>query len=221
MIKVDTREKHLIQILQNKKIDFNITQLDIGDIHIHNQFSCIVFERKSFVDAIASVKDGRYKEQKIRLLSHQDIIPCYIIENDKVNSDNHILGGMYFNTIFRDRIQICFTNSIDETANLILFFHQKIIDKPDRLINNINTYTSCLKTKSKKIENIDKKTCFILQLSQIPMISTKIASEIADKHSSLNDLIKCLSEWDNPSDYLVTFNGIGKNKADNILNYLL
>ena len=222
MIKIDTREKKLIEILRNKDIDIEVTQLEIGDIHIHNEYSCIVIERKTIVDALASINDGRYREQKTRLLSVEGITPLYIIENDTFVSNNVKLSGMYTNTMLRDRISIIFTNGVDETGNTIIHLLEQMRNKPNRLCNGSNNmYVSCVKAKSKKIDNIDKKTCFILQLSQIPMISNKIANEIANKHASMKDFVNCLSEWDNPIEYLVTFDGIGKSKAENIISYLL
>lgn len=225
MLKVDTREKKLISILQEKGIEFEITQLDIGDIQIQNGYSSIIIERKTIVDALASINDGRYREQKKRLLSMENSIPLYIIENDTFTSDNNTLSSMYVNTMFRDKIQILYTNGALDTTNCIILICRKLQEKPDRFCvdnsTNSTSYVSCVKAKTKKIENIDKKTCFILQLSQIPTISNKIAADIATKHISMMDFVSCLSEWENPIEYLVTFDGIGKTKAETIIKFLL
>lgn len=227
MLQIDTRESKLIKVLQDKGVDINVIQLDIGDIHIKNEHSCIVIERKTIVDALASINDGRYREQKARLMSMEGVIPMYIIENDVLISDNKTLSGMYINTMFRDRIPIHFTNGVEETANTIIHIFKKLEDKPDRfcktssMLSSASQYLSCIKAKTKKIDNIDKKTCFILQLSQIPMISTKIANEIANKHNNMKEFIHCLDEWENPIQYLMSIDGIGKNKAETIINYLL
>lgn len=219
LLVVDTREKRLIELLREKEIDHTVEQLDVGDIHVKNEFSTIVIERKTIVDMLASVKDGRYKEQKERLkiYSHK----LYIVENDQFDSDNKILSGVYFSTIVRDKIGILYSNGLFQTIQYILTILNKMINKPDRLMDNESCYTECVSKKTKKIENIDKKTCFIMQLSQIPNISAKISKEIASKHESMKDFIDTISGWENPVDYLTTFEGIGRSKADRIISYIL
>ena len=88
MLIIDTREAKLIELIKSAsasastlKIPFNIPyrveNLQIGDIIIRNQIGendssktyNIILERKCITDMIASIKDGRYKEQKIRLQS--------------------------------------------------------------------------------------------------------------------------------------------------------
>lgn len=215
---IDTREKKLIELLREKDIDHEVEQLDVGDIHIKNEFSTIVIERKTIVDMLASVKDGRYREQKERLKIYNHKL--YIIENDQFDSTNKVLSGVYFSTMIRDKIGILYSNSLEQTIQYIQTMLNKMINKPDRLKEE-HCYTECVAKKTKKIENIDKNTCFIMQLSQIPNISSKISKEIANKHESMKEFIDTVSEWDNPIDYLTTFEGIGKNKAEKIISYLL
>ena len=67
---IDNREKHLIELLKKRypELVFSIQQLDIGDIHVlYKGILVVVIERKTIADLIASIKDGRYREQKLRL----------------------------------------------------------------------------------------------------------------------------------------------------------
>jgi ERCC4-type nuclease len=221
-IKIDTREKSLIETFKEYYSDIQICieQLDIGDILITNDFCNILIERKTICDALASIKDGRWKNQKQRILDNYD--KClYIIENDDIFNNDRRLSSAYINTLLRDRIPIIFTNSVSNTAKLIKLIYDKLKENPSRFVLEQTTYVNTVKTKTKKIENIDKKNCFILQLCQIPMINQKIATKIAEEHSSMKDFIKTLEGWENPSEYLQAIDNIGAKKAEKIIEYLL
>jgi ERCC4-type nuclease len=221
-VKIDTREKSLIETFKEYYSDIQICieQLDIGDILITNDFCNILIERKTICDALASIKDGRWKNQKQRILDNYD--KClYIIENDDIFNNDRRLSSAYINTLLRDRIPIIFTNSVSNTAKLIKLIYDKLKENPSRFVLEQTTYVNTVKTKTKKIENIDKKNCFILQLCQIPMINQKIATKIAEEHSSMKDFIKTLEGWENPSEYLQAIDNIGAKKAEKIIEYLL
>ena len=222
IIKIDTREKSLIEIFKEyyPTIPISIEQLDIGDVIITNDYCNILIERKTICDALTSIKDGRWKNQKQRILDNYDK-SLYIIENDDIFNNDRRLSSAYINTLLRDRIPIIFTNSISNTAKAIKVIYDKLVDNPSRFVKKETSYVNTVKTKTTKIENIDKKTCFILQLCQIPMINQKIASKIAEEHSSMKDFIATLEGWENPSEYLQAIDSIGVKKAEKIIEYLL
>jgi ERCC4-type nuclease len=69
------------------KIDITKAPLDLGDIHIKYNDILYIFERKTVKDLISSIHDGRYREQKARMLSIYNTIQLsYIIEEDDVIS---------------------------------------------------------------------------------------------------------------------------------------
>jgi len=221
IIKIDNREKKIIKEFDNyKDINICIQQLDIGDIIISNQNCNILIERKTICDVMASIKDGRWRNQKQRIIENYDK-SLFIIENDSIfNSDNKC-SSAYINTLLRDKIPIIFTNSVEETVKFIKIIYDKLEHIPDRFVTENNSYISTVKTKTKKIENIDKKNCFILQLCQIPMINTKIASKIAEEHESMKEFLDTLSSWEEPVKYLQAFDCIGCKKAEKLVEYLL
>jgi crossover junction endonuclease MUS81 len=241
MIKIiiDNRETSLFSIIKdrdldiyNNKIEIIKEQLDIGDIHIsffYNDISYLyIYERKTTNDLLASIKDGRYKEQKIRLKTINANSINYIIEGDNITSiknknNQKILTSSYLHTLYRDKINILFTNNLDDTVTLLLLLSTKIIDKPENFINNDNTndYIDNCKIKTEKNKNIDKKTCYLLQLSQIPSISKEIAKNIYNKYPSLVSLINALNESSDKIELLTKIDKIGKTKATTIINYLL
>jgi ERCC4-type nuclease len=140
-----------------------------------------------------------------------------------------MIQGAYLHTLFRDNIRILYTKNIMETATLILMLSTKILDRPEKFMNEEYTadrcYTDFVKLKKKKMDNIDTKSCFIMQLSQIPMISNVIAKNICAKYSSMRVLMRSLDTdaFQTPEQKikeLCKVDGIGKEKAKQIVKYL-
>ena len=84
--------------------------------------SILVFERKTTSDLLASINDGRYREQNPRLLANLSKHKiCYLIENklDK-NAEKYrknaakIVKGAIINKIFRDDIKYIKTDDLQE-----------------------------------------------------------------------------------------------------------
>jgi len=123
------------------KIDITKEPLDIGDVHIKYNDILYIFERKTVKDLISSIHDGRYREQKARMLSIYNTIQLsYIIEEDdvissKIYSNKSVIQGAYINTMFRDNIRVLFTKKIGETATLLLSIAVKIIENPKKFIS--------------------------------------------------------------------------------------
>jgi ERCC4-type nuclease len=55
--------------INKENIIITSEQLEIGDIQIIFDDKLYVYERKTVSDLLSSINDGRYKEQKIRLLN--------------------------------------------------------------------------------------------------------------------------------------------------------
>ena len=205
-----------------------------------------IYERKTVKDLLSSIKDGRYKEQKARLLKEKEKNANinYIIENDSITSNKDfinqkVLTSIYINSIYRDKINVFFTSNISDTVTFILLLVSKIIDKPENFIINPNNnnpnndnpnndnkleYIDVCKIKTKKNANIDKDTCYLLQLSQIPSISKEIAKKIKEVYPSLMILIKTIEDLKDKNkqiELLTKIDGIGNKKANIIIDYLL
>lgn len=219
---IDNRESKIIQNINND-LKFEKKNLDIGDIIIKNDNIILIIERKTLSDLWASIKDGRYKEQKIRLIDYKNkntnVYLCYLIENDDFKISIDILNGFKINSMFRDNIYIVETSNILHTVSII----EKIIKNFNKFSYNFienNNYDSNIKTK--KGDNLTKDICYINQLSQIPGISKKIAQFIASHYPSFTLLIDHLKEnsYNILADLKINGRKIGK-KAQNIYNFLL
>jgi len=94
----------------------------------------LLFERKSLTDLLASVKDGRYKEQSHRLINASPLIPhniVYLIEGIFTTLKNpsdkaKILSCMTSLNFFKG-FSILKTASLNETAEYMVAMSQKIV----------------------------------------------------------------------------------------------
>jgi ERCC4-type nuclease len=63
-------------------------QMDLGDVRVVTASQTLVIERKTFQDLVSSILDGRWQEQKIRLLAErerrEDFRFYYLIETENV-----------------------------------------------------------------------------------------------------------------------------------------
>jgi len=231
----DTREQRLYDKYVNKYGNENVKQenLDIGDIIIEHKDPdfTLVFERKTWRDLNSSIKDGRYREQKSRMLSTYQPHHCsYILEGlpswDSDEMESAVKGAWLY-SMYRDKIHIISVSSMNETVEFLYNTLSKVNENPQKFISNDmscqNTnYIDNLKIKKKKIDNVDVETCYLLQWCQIPGISTKIAKEIIKVYPSWKQFYK---DFNDKSDKeiiaeLCKIPMVGNKKAENIYKYL-
>lgn len=94
----DNRERGLIQELMKRGMSFKIAALDVGDFMIQTADGAplLVAERKSHADFAASNTDGRYREQRARLMSVRGsgVAVLYVLEGAwSLNGSNMYCGG--------------------------------------------------------------------------------------------------------------------------------
>ena len=158
---VDYREKSIIENLQAStklKSHLDIQNLDVSDIILQHKEFRFLIERKSISDLICSIKDGRYKEQKMRLLSTKHQHPftsiCYILEgapkfrNLKMKTYIMVLG---LALTLRDKIPVFRTSSMNETIGLVVRLFMRLQKEPEQffptlpeisLSNSLNSGTN-------------------------------------------------------------------------------
>jgi len=148
LLKLDIREKRLIQLINNANTEYNFTikteNLALGDIIIcdDDETELLLIERKSLADLAASIKDGRYSEQSYRLnsysLHNHNII--YLIEgnlsmfgsnyhsnynrNQRINKKS--LQSSILTLLYYKGFSVLRTMSIEETCEMILQMCDKI-----------------------------------------------------------------------------------------------
>jgi len=200
-ILIDTRESKLIELFEENNIEHDKKQLEIGDIQIMKDDEIILcIERKTIDDLVSSIKDGRYKEQKTRMLSkinYDNIL--YIIEGkiDKYKHNEKQIFGSITNMNFRDKIKVISTNNIKQTYELILSLKKKFIEGKFNSKEN-KDYNETIKINKK--ENITLELFNIKVLSTIPGVSVKMSEIIINKVNSIKELIQTYNNLDNEKD---------------------
>tara|TARA_Y100000590_G_C15691447_1_gene1003519 strand:+ start:695 stop:1486 length:792 start_codon:yes stop_codon:yes gene_type:complete len=195
---IDYREYHLVEHFKDLH-NVTIKTLEVGDIAFYYKDKPIILiERKTINDLAASIMDGRNREQKIRLMNCGIVLSniMYLIEGN-VNQIYHkkmttkTIVGSIINTMFRDNIKVYRTNNIKETIGFIERIYHKLHKHPEKIISTISQESSINKhmdqsvlyantIKSKKKDNLTPEVCNIIQLSQIPGVSTMISKTILD-----------------------------------------
>ena len=225
MITIDTREHKLIELIKNTSsftIPYEIKNLQLGDIIITPSKSpnkSLIIERKCMTDMIASIKDGRYKEQKIRLqaeiVNNSNTLFCYLLEgmtNDlRLPNDKIVLYGSIISSMFRDKIPLIRTLSLSETLDMIIRLYE-------RMNKNINDFFSLKKvinsnhTPEHNIQNnsnvniISNSNLSIIDNSNVSIIPNSNISIVANNNLDTNNV-------DTNNLYLQS---IKKNKKENI-----
>jgi ERCC4-type nuclease len=216
-IVIDCRESKLIDLFKRARKPITTASLELGDIHIiekdisnntattaTNRIKYII-ERKTIDDLIASLKDGRYKEQKLRVLSSLKTNPyleqteyLYLIEGNTVAYKDDIKKsyyGTYISLLLRDNIKIVKTDNLEETTRFLNRLIDRINSKNDLKPPGLkdantnvgaNTYLEAI--KSKKKDNVTPASCQSLFLNVIPGISINIATKIMEKYVTICDL---------------------------------
>ncbi len=200
-IKLDNRERDLIPFFKSENIEIEESNLDIGDIQFYNNDDLlIIVERKSLSDLSASITDGRYKEQKQRLLYavNHKIRKIYFIEGEDMRDfhlNKSVFEGLMLSNVIRDKIMIYRTKNIEDTfINL-----KKIYEHLPKWLNenwDIESLDSFEYSgiKSKKKENVTQEIAFKAMISIIPGISNSIATVLCEKYGNIENMINKIKE---------------------------
>lgn len=204
---IDTRESAVIKTIQDSSSDMAHTTelLDVGDFHIRNieTGECIyIIERKTVADLLASIKDGRYNEQKARMRAMidqkktRDII--FIIEGIEPISpttDNTIIQGALLSMTVRDGLKVLRTSGVIETVAIINRLIARLTKSPEEFSKFSSAsfsggggeYIDAI--KAKKSANIDREVFQYLVLAQIPGISIQMGKCIIEHYGSISKLL--------------------------------
>ena len=238
---IDQRELSLInkinELLANfqfKNIDVEVANLHIGDILVKNEDTTfLIIERKTISDLLASIKDGRYAEQSLRLANNnecsmQQII--YLLEGELYQAHKQIIFSSLTSLNIFKGFNIMRTNSLNETAEWLLI----MVDKMNRSMNNNKkpffqsspeTKNYCDVIKTVKKDNVTRENIGNIMLMQIPGISATLATAILDNFENFPDFVRKVNEDSSCLNGLTyTSNGksrkINKNCIESIKEYL-
>lgn len=198
----DSREHDLISQFHQTGYDISYTveTLDLGDIEIRgSQEQRFLLERKTIADLAASLRDGRFKDQKDRLLGVIEREPKtaigYILEGNLRGGDQEpinrsritigMIRSLLFTIQFRYRIPVIVTGSTRETATWIFQFCKNLLRKPDfcPIGSGSNAGASSYKTlmpAPSMNRGNDSRSYTIGMLTVLPGMSFKTATGLMD-----------------------------------------
>lgn len=211
-------------------------------------FQNVLFERKTVSDLCASIKDGRYAEQKKRVRScARDAVVVYVIENyvsfssladaaSQAGLHPDALHSCVYSLMFRSGFYVVFTRDLRDTAQFVYSVWcrrqrderattglmllrsgadaggrtkkigsadtdasskndtatpqknggEDIIEAtPSSSTDDMTAALVAASVHSKRSKNITHKTCYIMQLAQVPGVSGKTAALISERWPSM------------------------------------
>jgi len=196
MLIVDSRERHLIPLFPSS---IKIQTLPVGDFWFEDASNNLklIIERKTIKDLEASVLDGRYREQKGRLLAHceeKGAQPLYLLEGAYMSTSGRISAPALMKLIarlqFKHGIPVMHANSLSESAILVQALHEYFLEDGANFTRDM---TPLRPTEgihvAKKVNAEDPKQFLVACLMQCPGVSSRIAEAIATTYPSFQTLI--------------------------------
>ena len=182
---IDKRERALIKLFQPDQVE--VQTLDVGDVFCqYDDGASWIAERKTAEDLAASIKDGRWSEQKDRLLKSGCTV-VYIIEGDlrKAKFTYDAMVGVCVSTTLRDDVCLHRTSDISETKSVIEHLATKFqsMVAPPKVLAGI----TCKRKKDSSAETI-----WVRQLMCVPMISESVATAIMKHFGTMGELQQAL-----------------------------
>lgn len=172
---IDSRETKLLSFIQ---VPHKIESLPIGDILLESVDHRLLIERKTCEDLTASIKDGRYREQRSRLLSWKR-------ENQKVMYV--IEGCLKEGRLVLQRLMIAYdipvwrTSGLEETRDYIEWIYKNGLDaffkKREGEKDRIENIRFSAEQSKKKI--ITPKNLLISTLLSINGVSYEMAQSLS------------------------------------------
>lgn len=162
---VDHREREL-----SRRLACQVTPMPLGDIRIGD----LLLERKTGADMAASIIDGRWRDQKARLLA-SPYTCMYIIEGSLKHHriPYSTLISALGNTVLRDHMHVWRTRDMDETVDVI------------RML--ANKWSKPLKTAG-VCKIVRGENTYVRMLMCIPGVSEHIARHVQKHYSTLKKL---------------------------------
>jgi ERCC4-type nuclease len=205
---LDIRERELIRLCPGTPYK----QLDVGDAHIlatdasGAERIVVIAERKSVADLEASLGDGRYREQRTRLLATCASAnagigakPLYIIEGnlDRLGGRRTIneLWKILNRLTMRYGIALIQTDSLDQTADYLETLTEQVRADPSCFDSStiVKSYSEYVKT-SKKETREDPRNFFSAVVTQCPGVSAAVAGVLAGHYKGLGELMAASAE---------------------------
>lgn len=195
-IVLDTREHGLIGLFPETPTQ----QLPVGDCWIKHQSQSeetpiLVIERKTTADFEASFLDGRYREQRTRLLAYcaeHKAKALYVLEGGldgrRRSLERPALQKLVNRLVLRYGVAVLYTKSLEDTAETLRLLASQIAEDPKVFEGEQLSYTDVMHT-TKKANKDDPRAFACGSLQGCPGVSAKSAAAIWDATGSWQKLL--------------------------------
>jgi ERCC4-type nuclease len=159
-------------------------RLDIGDFQVEGKDFKIVIERKTWGDLTSSFADGRYNEQKERILASSDHEPCYIVEGplqhfDK-NAPHYRSSCACIKMSLRDKVHVIHSASKADTASIVCYIFKNVLENGFEKRSSLVSHSST--AFKRKRDNLDSNYSLMVEMiAVIPGVSMNKAKAIVDQ----------------------------------------
>ncbi len=182
-IVLDTREHGLLTLFPGTSTQ----QLPVGDCWINiasQETPVLVIERKTTADFEASFLDGRYREQRTRLLaycSQHKAKALYILEGGldgrRRSMERSALQKLIHRLLLRYGVSVLYTRTLEDTAETLKILASQLAEDPKVFEGEQLGYTDVMHI-TKKANKDDPKAFACAALQGCPGISAKSAGAI-------------------------------------------
>jgi crossover junction endonuclease MUS81 len=235
---IDFREKWVVKqlsdlsnttehcIVNGVSLNYCTSNLEVGDFVIKNSDGnvLVIVERKSVRDLCASITDGRFRQQKERLLesTNDPSKILYIIEGYKGSTlsqkgvlSQTTIDGSIHNLLFRHNFKVLWTENESDTLNNIALLYKKFNKGEFDTLPHRVAPTTLVPKGSKISENI-----FALQLSAIPGVSYNTALQLSKIYNNMKELVDAYNNIEKEDDKEKMLSNVKLNATRKVGNAL-
>ena len=211
-LEIDQRELQLIDELgKMEEVPFEIRNMDAGDVRIlHGETVVCVIERKTLADLDQSIKDGRYRDQKKRMLeTYPRSSVIYIIEGSAFSASASASGsqgfgfgrfqpdlgrirGAILNSMLRDDLKVYCVENARDTAVFLREALKRVADDPGKYTggSGMERVSTASIPCHKRNSQMTPETFAEQALTLVPGVSSAIAARVVEAYGgSLKEII--------------------------------
>lgn len=194
ILRIDCRERDLIKEFESEpELNYNVEKLDLGDLVIETEHNLLIIERKTCSDLVGSILDGRFREQKKRLLlfkeeCQKNCIVVFLIEqnNYPIKFKKHLLSSI-INLNFLYDFKVIYSKNISDSFEILKhLIKEKFINEEIKIKTSNDENITCLKKYTKNCGYSN----FVKMLNCIDGISINTALSI--ENSGIDNISKLL-----------------------------
>jgi ERCC4-type nuclease len=233
---VDSREaESTCQSFKANGLTFERAMLPVGDFCFRfGDQTIMLLERKTGADLAASLTDGRYHEQKARLLAATDVPHRgYIVEGPYPEAGiraggrqvpRTTLDSVIIGITVRDGLTVYRTDNLAHTAQLLAKLLNKLPEYASQSADaeTVKYEKGLLRSSNlagSKRANLTPEFCYWAQLAQIPGVSLDTAKVIAQTYPNLRCLLDRATVTD-LAELMLAKRRLGVSLAERIIEYL-